>query len=190
MIPQLSTGDMLRAAIKDKTALGAKAQSYMDQGQLVPDDLILGLIHQRIKASDCHEGYILDGFPRTLVQAEALDEMLAKEDQSLERVIYLEIDPELVVARLKGRRVCSLCGEEYHVDHRPPQKPGFCDKDGAPLAQRPDDQEKSIRVRLEAYHNQTAPLAQYYAKDGRLASVHAEGDIDEISLRILNALGH
>lgn len=187
-IPQLSTGDMLRAAIKENTALGQEAKSYMDGGKLVPDELILGLIGERIEGSDCKDGYILDGFPRTLPQAEALDEILASKKQSIDRVVYLDIDPERVISRLVGRRVCSACGEEFHVENKKPKKPGLCDLCSQPLIQRSDDQEEQIRVRLKSYEEQTAPVAGYYEDKGLLAHVAAEGDISDITRRILSKL--
>ncbi|MDT8446238.1 MAG: adenylate kinase [bacterium] len=187
-IPQLSTGDMLRQAIKDGSALGKEAKGYMDGGNLVPDQLILGLIAERIDQPDCKQGYILDGFPRTLPQAEALDGMLSEKGQAIDKVVYLEIDPELVVARLVGRRVCSACGEEFHVTNRKPKADGICDLCGAPLIQRPDDQEEQIRVRLNSYKQQTAPVADHYQAQGVLAQVAAEGEIGEITHSILKKL--
>lgn len=187
-IPQLSTGDMLREAVKRGTELGKNAKAFMDSGNLVPDELILGLIRERILREDCKAGYILDGFPRTLPQAVELDSMLGKLQEQVEKVVYLDIDPDKVVARLVGRRVCGKCGEEYHVVNRPPATPGICDKCGAGLVQRDDDQEEKIRVRLESYKVQTAPVEGHYRDQGVLVHVKAEGDIGEITQRILGAL--
>jgi len=187
-IPQLSTGDMLRDAIKAKTDLGAKASEYMDQGQLVPDQLILGLIEDRMTHEDCAKGYILDGFPRNLAQAKELDVMLTEKGNRLEKVIFLDIDPAKVVARLVDRRVCETCGAEFHLENHPSKTEGICDQCQGSLIRRPDDHEGKIKVRLDSYVQLTAPMDQYYQSQGILAHVAAEGEISEITERILKSL--
>jgi len=179
---------MLREAVKKGNDLGKKAKGFMDSGNLVPDELILGLIRERVLREDCKAGYILDGFPRTLTQAVELDSMLGQLGEQVEKVVYLDIDPEKVVARLVGRRVCGECGEEFHVTNRPPVQKGICDKCGAALVQREDDQEEKIRVRLESYKLQTAPVEGHYRGQGVLVHVMAEGEIGQITQRILEAL--
>lgn len=180
-IPQLSTGDMLRQAAKDGTEVGLLAKRAMDQGMLVSDEIIIGIIEERTKAEDCRKGYILDGFPRSLPQAKSLDETLIQNGQGLDHVIYLEIDPERVVERLTGRRVCSECGEEYHVSFKPPKNEGLCDKCEGALIQRDDDHEEKIRTRLAAYAETTEPLAEYYQNKGIIRRVKAEGEIPQIT---------
>ena len=179
---------MLRDAVKAGSSLGIKAQGFMDKGNLVPDQLILGLIGERIQQEDCKQGYILDGFPRTLDQAVALEGILSGKGQQLEKVIFLDIQPSSVVDRLIGRRVCAECGTEYHIVNFPPQLEGKCDQCGGGLLQRPDDDAEKIRVRLESYAQQTAPIANFYRDLGILAHVAAEGDIDVITEKILAIL--
>ena len=188
IIPQLSTGDMLRAAVKAGTDVGKKAQAIMESGGLVSDDIIVGIIKDRTAQNDCSGGYILDGFPRTIAQAESLREMLNDQGQKLDGVVYLEIDKEKVVGRLTGRRVCSECGAEYHLEFRRPQREGICDHDGKPLIHRADDHEEKIRNRLQNYEDQTAPLVSFYDKEGILKRVSADGEISEITERILGVL--
>ncbi len=188
-IPQISTGDILRQAVKDGTALGKEAKTYMDQGTLVPDDLIVNLIRERIKADDCRNGYIFDGFPRTVAQAEALDAMLDELSTSLDAVISIEVPEEEVVKRLSGRRTCKNCGALYHVIYNPSAKEGVCDKCGGELYQRDDDNEATIRQRLAVYTEQTEPLIAYYTKKGILKPVPGTGKPEEIFAAILKALG-
>lgn len=187
-IPQLSTGDMLREAVKNKTAVGLEAAGYMDNGNLVPDETIIGIIRDRTEKEDCRNGYILDGFPRSLPQAQALTAFLADAGQGIDHVIYLEIETEKVVERLTGRRVCSLCGEEYHVQFKPAKEAGCCDKDGAELIQRADDFEEKIRTRLTSYKETTEPVIHFYEDKGLIRRIPAEGAIDEITTRIQAAL--
>ncbi len=187
-LPHLSTGDMLREAKKNATPVGLEAAKYMDQGQLVPDEVMTGLIQERIGQKDCAEGFILDGFPRTLVQGQTLEEMFHSLKADLDRVIYLVIPVESVVLRLVGRRVCSQCGEEFHLDYKKPKQAGICDRCGGRLIQRPDDQEEKIRTRLRAYEIQTSPLIDFYEQRKLLKRIEATGEIEEITQKIQKAL--
>ena len=179
---------MLREAVKNGSEVGKKAKAFMDAGDLVTDDIIVGIIKDRTTASDCEKGYILDGFPRTNGQADTLQKMFGDSGQSLGRVIYLGIDPEKVVERLTGRRVCSECGAEFHLKFKQPKQEGICDLCGKDLMHRSDDHEDKIRNRLKNYEDQTAPLVAYYEKQGLLKNVQAEGDIAEITNKIMDAL--
>lgn len=183
-IPQLSTGDMLRAAIRDNTPVGLEAKGFMDRGMLVPDDVIVGVMKERLKAADCRDGYILDGFPRTPGQAKALDKMFAETGQKLSGVINLAVPDEDVVARLSGRRQCRECGTGFHVLFKKPLKDMICDACGGELYQRDDDNEVTIRERLKVYNSQTAPLLDHYGKMGLLHNVKGRGSIEEIFGRI------
>jgi len=179
----ISTGDILREAVANKTEVGLKAKSYMDAGELVPDDVVIAIARDKL-ASIGDRGFILDGFPRTIAQAEALDAALAEIGKPLDAVVNLEVDDEELVRRLSGRRVCPNCGEPYHVDTKRPNVEGKCDKCGAALVHRADDQPEAIRNRLEVYRNQTSPLLGYYEAAGILRSVPAVGSIDDIQDRI------
>ena len=187
-IPQISTGDILRVAVKGKTPLGAKAKEFMDQGKLVPDDLVIGIIEERLKASDCRPGFILDGFPRTIAQGEALQPILAKMGKSIDHVINIEVEDEELVRRLTGRRTCKNCGAMFHMIFYPPQKEGLCDRCGGPLYQRDDDKEETIRTRLKEYQRQTAPLIQHYQGKKKLRSIPGTGEQDRIFERIARQL--
>ncbi|RMG13173.1 MAG: adenylate kinase [Deltaproteobacteria bacterium] len=187
-IPQISTGDILRQARAEGTELGRKAAEYMDAGKLVPDDLIVGIIEARIDQPDAKRGYILDGFPRTIPQAEALDAMLARRGEALDAVLSLEVPDEEIVERLSGRRTCPECKAMYHVRFNPPKVEGRCDRCGAALVQRSDDQPEAIRQRLEAFHAQTAPLKAYYRDRGLLKEIQGTGNIEEVYQRIQAAL--
>jgi adenylate kinase len=187
-IPQISTGDILRAAVKESSPLGMKAKGFMDQGQLVPDDVVIGIIDQRLRASDCGSGFILDGFPRTIPQAEALASILPNLGKSIEHVINIEVDPEELVARLTGRRTCRDCGAMFHVVFQRPRQEGICDRCGRALYQREDDSEKAIRTRLSEYERQTAPLIEYYRRKGTLRSVRGSGGKDQIFQEITRIL--
>lgn len=186
-VPQISTGDILRAERKAGTAFGKEAQGYMDQGKLVPDELILRLVEKELERKPV--GYILDGFPRTIPQAEALDTMLAGRKMPLEKAIELTVDYEEIVRRAVGRRTCSN-GHMFHVESNPPKKAGVCDVDGLELTQRVDDTEETVRKRLEEYEAKTAPLRPFYEKTGRLARVNGLGTIEDVLGRIRNAIGH
>lgn len=183
-IPQVSTGDILRQAVKDKTALGVEAKGYMNRGELVPDKVVIGIVEARLQKPDCERGFILDGFPRTVPQADALGAALAKAGRRIDAVINLSVDPQELIKRLTGRRVCSACGAMYHVIFDPPRNEGLCDKCGGALYQRDDDQEDTIRARLDVYREQTEPLIQYYRKGGLVRTVEGVGSTGEIAARI------
>ncbi|MBF0625168.1 MAG: adenylate kinase [Magnetococcales bacterium] len=188
-IPQLSTGDMLRAAVKAGTPVGLKAKSAMESGSLVTDDIVVGIIADRTQEADCKNGYLLDGFPRTLAQAEALDTMLAQRKQAIDKVIDIRCDDEPLVGRITGRRTCSQCGEGYHLQFKPTKKSGVCDKCGGSLTQRADDNEATVRSRLAVYHQQTAPLIDYYRKQGNFSSVDGMQGMDQVLASLCAILG-
>jgi adenylate kinase len=179
--PQLSTGDMLRTAIGKGTQLGLEAKSFMDKGALVPDTVVIGLIKERIQASDCAKGFILDGFPRTIPQAEVLDSMLKEAGRKVDAVVLFEIADEELVSRLSGRRTCLKCGAMFHIDSARPKAEGICDKCGAALVQRDDDQPKVISNRLSVYHQQTSPLASFYKGQGKLKSIKATESTEKVA---------
>lgn len=187
-IPQISTGDMLRAAVKAGTPLGMKAQEIMTQGGLVSDDIVLGIVAERLAQDDCAAGFVLDGFPRTIPQADALDAILKQVGRAIDHVISLEVDSEEIVRRLSGRRSCSSCGKGYHLIFDPPLRAGVCDVCGSVLVQRSDDQEDTVRNRLLVYEQQTAPLKDYYRSRQVLCSIPGIGPIVEIQQRIAAAL--
>ena len=184
-IPTISTGNILRAAIKDGTPTGLKAKSFMDAGQLVPDEVIIGIITERLAQDDCRNGFILDGVPRTIAQAEALE----KAGIQFDHVISIEISDETIVERMAGRRVCEHCGATYHLVAVPPKTPGVCDKCGGKLIQRHDDEPETVLARLEVYHKETEPLKEFYAQRGLLRSVENQPTLAETSQAILRALG-
>jgi len=187
-IPQVSTGDILRTAVKEGTPLGKKAKAFMDQGQLVPDEVVIGIIEGRLRAPDCNPGFILDGFPRTIVQAEALQAILTKMGKSIDHVINIEVYSEELVRRLTGRRTCKNCGAMFHLLFHPPKREGVCDRCGGVLYQREDDKEETIRMRLREYEKQTTPLIQYYQLKNGLRSVQGVGGQDEIFEQIVRLL--
>jgi len=187
-IPQISTGDLLRAAVAAGTPLGKEAKSYMDKGELVPDSVVLGMVEERLKQDDCKKGYILDGFPRNTVQAEALDKMLASLNMSLTAAVSVDVPFEDLMKRLTGRRTCKSCGQMYNVYFSAPKKEGACDKCGGELFQRDDDKEATIKKRLEVYTAQTEPLIGYYKNKGILKSVAGTGSIDEIFNKVVAIL--
>jgi adenylate kinase len=185
-IPQLSTGDLLRAAVKEGTALGTQAKKFMDAGELVPDAVVIGLIKERLAQRDCQKGFILDGFPRTLPQAEALAKIT-----TLQAVVNLDVADEEVITRLGGRRTCTQCGAIYHVKNIPPKVAGKCDKDGVDLFQRDDDKEAAIRTRLNVYRTQTMPLIDHYRTAGILHDVDGAAGVDNVtaaSVRIIEKI--
>jgi adenylate kinase len=188
-IPQISTGDMLRAALKAGTALGLEAKKYMDKGELVPDSVVIGLVKERIQQNDCGKGYMLDGFPRNVSQAEALDKMLAELKQNIDDVICIEVPNEDLLGRLTGRRTCRGCGAGFHVMFDPPKKDGVCDKCAGELYQRDDDNETTVKSRLDVYAKQTEPLIGYYKNQGKLRSINGVGDMEAIFGRITAVLG-
>ncbi len=179
-IPHISTGDMFRAAISEGTELGLKAKSYMDQGALVPDEVTIGIVRERLSQSDCDKGFLLDGFPRTVPQAEALDELLADLDRKIEHVINIEVDPEELIKRLTGRRICKVCGTSYHLQFSPPKVEGVCDKDGGELYQREDDNPETVKNRLDVNMSQTAPLLAFYEDKGVLSNINGQQDIQNV----------
>lgn len=187
-IPQISTGDILRAAVKEGTPLGKKAKEYMEAGKLVTDDIVIGIMQDRMKQDDCKAGFILDGFPRTVAQAEALDAMLKDLNMPLDKVLALTVPDEELLKRLTGRRTCKACGQMYHIVFDPPKKEGLCDKCSAELYQRADDNEETIKNRLSVYHSQTAPLLEYYGKKGLLREIDGTSSPDNIFNAILNVL--
>jgi adenylate kinase len=187
-IPQISTGDILRAAVKEGTPMGIKAKAFMDSGGLVPDAVVVGIVQERLQKADCATGFILDGFPRTVPQADALRETLAQLGKDLDAVISLEVDTEALVERLTGRRTCKGCGRGYHVRFDPPTKADSCDSCGGELVQRDDDREETIRHRLSVYHEQTSPLADYYQAQGLLIGVDGMLPIGQVREQILSVL--
>ena len=184
-IPTISTGNILRAAIKNGTPTGMKAKAFMDEGKLVPDDVIIGIITERVAEEDCKNGYILDGVPRTIAQAEALE----KAGIVFDDVVSIEISDEVIMERMSGRRVCEHCGASYHLVAVPPKQEGICDKCGGKLIQRHDDEPETVKHRLEVYHQETEPLKEFYAKRGLLKSVENQPTVAETSEAILRALG-
>uniref|UniRef100_A0A7V6CDR2 Adenylate kinase n=1 Tax=Thermodesulfobacterium geofontis TaxID=1295609 RepID=A0A7V6CDR2_9BACT len=188
VIPQISTGDMLREHVAKGTELGVKAKEYMEKGQLVPDEIILGMVKERLSQEDAQRGFILDGFPRTVAQAEALDKILEEMGKKIEYVLALIVPDEELVTRLTGRRTCKNCGMMYHIKFKPPKVEGKCDACGGELYQRPDDNEETVRNRLKVYHDQTAPLIEYYRKKGVLFEVDGSKGIDEITQQLINIL--
>jgi adenylate kinase len=179
-IPQISTGDILRAAVAKGTPLGKEAKSYMDKGELVPDSVVIGLVKERIAQDDCKKGYILDGFPRNTAQAETLDRVLTGMGSPLDTALLIDVDKDVLMKRLTGRRTCKNCQQMYNVYFSPPKKEGTCDKCGGQLFQRDDDKEDTIKKRLDVYDAQTAPLINYYKERRILRTVKGIGSIDEI----------
>lgn len=187
-IPHISTGDAFRLAMKQGTPIGLKAKEYIDQGLLVPDEITNGIVKERLAQPDCEKGFLLDGFPRTLQQAEALDVMLAELGRHIDHVVNLSVDRSLLLARLTGRRICKTCGATYHVMFNPPKTEGICDKDGGELYQRSDDSEEKVGTRLDEYTSKTAPLLNYYEEKGTLREVNGEQDIDVVTTEIISTL--
>jgi adenylate kinase len=187
--PQVASGDLLRDAVRDKTPLGIQAQSYMDRGSLVPDELVLKLIDARLDQPDAKPGFILDGFPRSVPQAEALAGMLEQRGEKLSKVVAIDVPDEDLVKRISGRRTCRNCNEMYHIVFDPPAKSGICNKCGGELYQREDDHEDTVRHRLEVYNNATRPLLDYYGKAGLLSQIDGVGRPEEILNRIIAEIG-
>lgn len=188
-IPHISTGDIFRANIKEGTELGKKAKSYMDQGQLVPDELTLELIMDRFQNPDCANGYVLDGFPRTIPQAEALTEALAKKGETIDYAINVEVPDENIINRMGGRRACLACGSTYHIVYAPTRVEGICDRCGEKLVLRDDDKPETVKNRLNVYHAQTQPLIEYYTKQGKLAEVDGTQSMEDVFNAIVKILG-
>ncbi|MDG0873717.1 adenylate kinase [Paenibacillus thiaminolyticus] len=187
-IPHISTGDAFRKAMNEGTPIGLKAKQYIDQGLLVPDDVTVGIVRERLTQPDCEAGFLLDGFPRTLAQAEALDGILTELGRKLDHVIDLSVDRDLLLARLTGRRICKSCGATYHVMFNPPTQAGVCDKCQGELYQRSDDTEEKVGTRLDEYINKTAPLLEYYGNKGLLREVDGEKEIDTVTSEIVSLL--
>ena len=187
-VPFVSMGDLLRQKVQEKDPLSEELRTIMREGRYVPDEIVIRILAERLEGPDCQEGFILDGFPRTVAQANALDELLEQRGQALDGVILLEVPDEVVVERLAGRRICSACGEEFHVKYRPPKQEGVCDKCGGKLIQREDDQEATIRKRLQVYREQTAPLTEYARRKGLLHTVDGTGSMDQVFERLVGVL--
>ena len=187
-IPHISTGDIFRANIKNGTELGKKAKEYMDKGQLVPDELTVEILLDRVAADDCKNGYVLDGFPRTIPQADVLDKELTKLGDKVDFAINVDVPDENIVRRMSGRRACLKCGATYHIEHIPPKQEGICDKCGSELVQRDDDKPETVQNRLSIYHEQTQPLIDYYNKKNILKSVDGTKDMQEVFSDIVNIL--
>lgn len=183
-IPTISTGNILREALKNGTEMGLKAKTYMESGALVPDEILIGIIKDRLAEDDCKNGFILDGFPRTIPQAEALDAMGVE----LDAVLDIEVPDEEIVSRMSGRRVCEACGSSYHVLYKKPKVEGKCDSCGGTLVQRKDDHPDTVKERLEVYHTQTEPLKEYYSNQGRLLVVHGQDEVEATTRLVLEAL--
>jgi adenylate kinase len=186
---QISTGDILRQAVAEQTPLGKQAGDYLKRGALVPDDVIIDLIAERLQRADCAKGFVLDGFPRTIPQAESLDALLKRLGLSLNCVLSVQVPREVIIERLAGRRTCKKCGALCHVSFEPPKQPGVCDRCGGDLFQREDDKDETIANRLTVYEAQTAPLADYYRRQGALRELDGVGSIAEIRARVMQALG-
>ena len=187
-IPHISTGDIFRANIKNGTELGKKAKEYMDQGLLVPDELVCDLVVDRVQQPDCEKGYVLDGFPRTIPQAESLDAALEKLGTAVEYAINVDVPDKNIVRRMSGRRACVACGATYHIEHIPPKKEGICDRCGSELILRDDDKPETVTRRLDVYHNQTQPLIDYYTAKQILVDVDGTKNMDEVFSDIVKIL--
>jgi adenylate kinase len=188
-IPHISTGDLFRSNIKNGTELGKKAKEYMDKGQLVPDELTVELLLDRVANEDCKDGYVLDGFPRTIPQADVLDKELTKLGDKVDFAINVDVPDENIVRRMSGRRACLKCGATYHIEHIPPKTEGICDVCGSELVQRDDDKPETVQNRLKVYHDQTQPLIDYYNEKGILKSVDGTKDMQEVFDEITGILG-
>lgn len=187
-IPHISTGDIFRKNIKEGTALGVKAKSYMDRGELVPDSLVVEIVEDRLGEADCKDGFLLDGFPRTEFQAVELDKVLKKMSVTLDRTLNISVNAEVLVERAIGRRICKACGATYHIVYNPTKVEGVCDKCGGELYQRSDDVEETVKNRISVYMNETAPLIRYYEQQDKLANIEGEQDIRKVSDDIVQAL--
>lgn len=183
-IPTISTGNIIREALKNGTEMGLKAKSYMDEGKLVPDDIVIGIIKERLAKDDCKNGFILDGFPRTVPQAEALDQM----GIVIDRVVDIEVPDEKIMARLSGRRVCEVCGASYHLEYKPSKAEGVCDKCGGKTVLRKDDHPDTVKERLQVYHEQTEPLKGYYEKAGKLVVVIGQEEVKDTTALTIKAV--
>lgn len=188
-IPHISTGDIFRANIKNGTALGTEAKKYMDQGLLVPDELTVKILLDRVSNEDCKNGYVLDGFPRTIPQAEVLDKALVELGDSIDFALDIDVPDEAIIRRMSGRRACVACGATYHIENVPPKKDGICDKCESELILRDDDKAETVKKRLDVYHDQTQPLIEFYSNKGVLKSIDGTKDLDSIFGAIVSILG-
>lgn len=188
-IPHISTGDIFRANIKNGTELGMEAKKYMDQGLLVPDELTVKILLDRVADADCKNGYVLDGFPRTIPQAEVLDKALSEMGDTIDYAINVEVPDENIINRMGGRRACLSCGATYHIEHIPPKKEGICDTCGKELVLRDDDKPETVKNRLAVYHKQTQPLIEFYSRKGVLKNVDGTADMKDVFAAIVNILG-
>lgn len=179
-VPHISTGDMFRAAMKDETELGLKAKSFMDKGELVPDEVTIGIVNERLAKADCVKGFLLDGFPRTVAQAEALEDILAGLNRKIDYVINVEVDQDILMGRLTGRRICKSCGSTYHLEFNPPSQEDKCDRCGGELYQRADDNAETVQNRLDVNVKQTAPLLAFYSEKGYLKNINGQQDINVV----------
>ena len=187
-IPHISTGDIFRANIKEKTELGNKAKEYMDKGELVPDDITIGMLLDRIHKADCKDGFVLDGFPRTIPQAKSLSEALSKLNEKIDYAINIDVPDDSIITRMSGRRACLSCGSTYHIKYSAPKKENICDNCGSELVIRDDDKPETVKKRLEIYHDQTQPLIDYYKNEKILASVDGTKDMEEVFIDIISVL--
>jgi len=188
-IPHISTGDIFRANIKEGTELGKRAKEYMDKGELVPDDITIGMLLDRIHKADCKDGFVLDGFPRTIPQAKSLTEALSKLNEKIDYAINIDVPDESIITRMSGRRACLSCGSTYHIKYSAPKKENICDNCGSELVIRDDDKPETVKKRLDVYHKQTKPLIDYYGNEKILASVDGTKDMEEVFLDIIAVLG-
>ncbi|MGM0436803.1 MAG: adenylate kinase [Bacillota bacterium] len=187
-IPHIATGDIFRNAIKNETPLGRKAKSYIDKGELVPDEVTIGIVRNRLQEDDCKKGFILDGFPRTINQAEALDKILEELNTELDLALYIKVPEKELIKRLSGRRVCEDCGATYHVEFNPPEKEGICDKCGGKLIQRSDDKEETVKNRIEVNREKTEKLINYYKDEGLLETIESSAGIDEVFEKVTSVI--
>jgi adenylate kinase len=187
-LPHIASGDLFRENLKKQTELGLKARGYMDRGELVPDDITIAMVMERLGRPDCAGGALLDGFPRTIAQAEALDQALAAQGRKISVVPYIAVPDEVLIERVSGRRLCRVCGESYHVRFNPPQQPGVCDNDGGELYQRDDDRPETVRKRLKVYWEQTSPLIGYYRHQGVLVEINGDQSIGQVQAELRAAL--
>jgi len=187
-IPHISTGDIFRANIKNGTELGKQVEAYMNKGLLVPDELVVSIVKDRLTEEDCKDGFLLDGFPRTVNQAEALDEELKKMNLKLDKVVNIQVGKEILIERAIGRRICKNCGATYHIKFNPPKEENICDKCGGKLHQRDDDKVETVEKRIEVYHEQTKPLIEYYDKKGLLLNVDGTKPVEEVFNEIIASL--
>ncbi|MEI7732698.1 MAG: adenylate kinase [Verrucomicrobiota bacterium] len=187
-IPHIATGNLFRENTKENTILGRIARGFIERGQLVPDDVTEAMVRERLRADDSSEGFILDGYPRTLVQAQALDEIMAEMGRKLDTVLFLQVPEDSIIGRISGRRVCTTCQTPYHVEFNPPKQPGICDRDGSPLYQREDDKPETIRTRMQVYRRMTTPVVDYYRQAGLLMDVPAAGDVAQVDAALTEAM--